>query len=184
MTAACESEQIPTPRPHMYPKMVLPAPSYVNSTPAGCPFTVQIPTYSSIAKTDSRFAGETIHPCWFDLKWSMINATLHCSYFSIGPERSLDKLIDDAFELASKHNVKAVYRKELVIENSFGHEGLIFDITGPVASPYQFYITDTKDHFLRGSLYFDDKVEMDSIAPVLDYLKQDIAQLMASLKFD
>jgi gliding motility-associated lipoprotein GldD len=60
---------------------------------------------------------------------------------------------------------------------------MLFKIEGPVASPYQFYITDGKSHFLRGSLYFDQKVNFDSLRPVIEFLKTDIEHLMASVKW-
>jgi len=52
--------------------------------------------------------------------------------------------------------------------------GLLFEIDGPVASPIQFFLTDSTTHFLRGSLYFKDVVNRDSIQPVFEFVKEDL----------
>ncbi len=181
--SACTKGREAVPRSHQYPRLFLEASVYHKVSPLDCPFDFEIPKQSRLTKTDSRFADEGKHICWFDILWKDLGATLHCSYSEVNEESRLNKLIDDAFELASKHNVKALYRDETSIENGFGLKGLIFDISGPVASPFQFYITDEKQHFLRGSLYFNSKVDRDSLAPVLALLKKDVDHLLATLKF-
>jgi gliding motility-associated lipoprotein GldD len=49
------------------------------------------------------------------------------------------------------------------------------------ASPYQFYLTDSTRHFLRGSLYFDAIPNNDSLAPVIEYVKTDIQHLFETI---
>jgi len=151
---------------------------------ASCPFKAAIPDYSTIEKKEDTFKKEEEHPCWFDMKFNTLGATVHCSYYAIGPEKDLASLIDDAYTMASKHNVKASFREEIEIENQHGSTGLIFSIEGSVASPYQFYITDSKLHFLRGSLYFDDKIDRDSVAPIINFLKEDVDSFLSSIDFN
>jgi gliding motility-associated lipoprotein GldD len=56
---------------------------------------------------------------------------------------------------------------------------MLFDIRGVnVASMYQFYITDSSKHFIRGALYFDHAPNNDSLAPVIEFLKADIDHLI------
>ena len=52
-----------------------------------------------------------------------------------------------------------------------------------VASTYQFWATDSVNHFLRGSLYIDCVPNNDSLAPVLEYLQQDMDHLIETLKW-
>ncbi|MBK8548048.1 MAG: hypothetical protein IPL63_11950 [Saprospiraceae bacterium] len=85
-------------------------------------------------------------------------ASVHCNYVEISKENTLDKLVNDAFTIAGKHNIKANGRTESIIKNDNGVKGLFFDIDGPVAMPVQFYLTDNTKHFFRGSLYFNAKV--------------------------
>jgi len=127
------------------------------------------------------FPKERDGACWFDIQVHPFDAAIHCSYISIEEEIALDKLIDDAFNMASKHNVKASHREQYQFQTPRGYEGVSFKIMGPVATPYQFYVTDKKNHFLRGSLYFNEKVERDSIEPVIEYLEKDVDFILASL---
>jgi gliding motility-associated lipoprotein GldD len=112
-----------------------------------------------------------------------LNASLYCSYYRITKDKSISALINDAFNIAGKHNIKANYRRETIIENKNGVKGILFDIEGPVASPVQFYLTDDKNHFFRASLYFNSKVNPDSTAPVLSFIKTDIDTLISTFRW-
>ncbi|MGO1585817.1 MAG: gliding motility lipoprotein GldD, partial [Mesonia sp.] len=52
---------------------------------------------------------------------------------------------------------------------------------GNAASQAQFYVTDSVNHFITGSIYFRSKPNYDSIVPAANYLKNDIKHLMESL---
>ncbi len=60
--------------------------------------------------------------------------------------------------------------------------GIVYDIEGDVASNYQFHVTDSQKHFLRGSLYFDFKANADSVALMLDSSK-DVMHLVETVKW-
>lgn len=182
--AGCDSSTVrSTPKPHMYPKIDFPERTTQVMALASCPFDAQIPTYGSIVAREDEYQEEAKHPCWFDIVFETFGATLHCSYYPINDLHDLSSLIEDAYTMASKHNVKANFREEIEIFNSFGASGLLFDIQGPVASPYQFYITDRERHFLRGSLYYDDKIDRDSVAPITIFLKEDVDAFLNTIEF-
>jgi gliding motility-associated lipoprotein GldD len=62
--------------------------------------------------------------------------------------------------------------------------GQIYDIEGSdVATPFQFWVSDSSYHFLRGSLYFNFPPNNDSIQPVIDYLRNDLLQLVNTLQW-
>ena len=52
-----------------------------------------------------------------------------------------------------------------------------------VASTYQFWVSDTTSHFLRGALFLDRTPNNDSLAPVLDYLQHDLRHLVESIRW-
>ncbi len=180
---ACSENSIKTPKPRMYPRVIYPAKNYVQFDTSHCGFSFKYPNYNTIEQDSFKFEGKPANPCWFDLQSKDLNTSLHCSYYKIDNKKDLSSLIDDAFNLAGKHNVKANYRKEIIIENKYGVKGILFDIEGPVASPTQFYLTDEKNHFFRASLYFNSKVNPDSTAPILTFVKQDIDTLIASFQW-
>ena len=61
--------------------------------------------------------------------------------------------------------------------------GSLFLLEGNSASPVQFLLTDSASHFLRGALYFDCRPNADSLAPAIDYLRQDVIELMQTFRW-
>jgi len=56
----------------------------------------------------------------------------------------------------------------------------MFEIEGDVATPIQFFLSDSTNHFFRASLYFENKVQVDSMAPVYEFVRQDIDTLLST----
>ena len=52
-----------------------------------------------------------------------------------------------------------------------------------VASTYQFWVTDSVNHFLRGALYLNKVPNNDSLAPVLEYIQADMDHLIETLRW-
>jgi gliding motility-associated lipoprotein GldD len=132
---------------------------------------------------DLLFGEIPAHPCWFNISFPLFGATIYCSYYPLTESSRLENLIDDAYTMVSKHNPRATFRNEVNIQREDG-AAVVFQIEGPVATPVQFYVTDQKDHFLRGSLYFDGKTERDSIEPMIDFLSQDIRHILGQLSWN
>ena len=106
-----------------------------------------------------------------NLSYPQYNAKLHLSYKEINNDTALNT-----------HTIKA----ESINEKYFKNReifGLIYYIEGNTASSTQFFITDSTRHFLRGALYFNQHPDKDSLAPVIDYLREDIVTLMETLRF-
>lgn len=97
---------------------------------------------------------------------------------------NLDKLLTDAQKLSYEHVVKA----DGIEGDSFVDEenkvfGIIYEISGNAASQSQFYVTDSTEHFVTGSLYFYVKPNYDSIYPAAQYLQKDIRKIMETLRW-
>lgn len=173
--ASCSNERSLLPKPRIYPKIEFPERNFKEFINPDCPFKTRIPAYTEYRKDSNKNKNEEQFDCWFDLHSTDLNAFLHLSYVSFDGRKRFDELVQDAFEMVDKHNSKANYRDELAL--SFPESsvyGLLFEIDGPVASPLQFYLTDSLQHFLRGSLYFKAEVNRDSILPVYEFVKQDL----------
>ena len=171
------------PKPRMYPKVEFPTKSYKDFTEHYCNFTFEMPEYATIEQDTSFFDDAPADACWFDMEIEELRAELHFSYYPISPMKTFDVLIRDAFELASKHTSKATYIEEIPIRNQYGTTGLVFHLEGQVASPIQFYLTDSTHHFVRSSLYFNSKVNQESIAPILDFISADIDRMLSTFKW-
>jgi hypothetical protein len=59
---------------------------------------------------------------------------------------------------------------------------VLFVLEGPVATPLQFFVTDSVT-FTRGSLYFNHRPNPDSVAPVLARLESDLQLLMETIEW-
>lgn len=185
LISACSETENPTPKPHAWPRIEYPKRAALQEFDHHfCNFSFQYANYIAFEQDSTFFDEKAKDPCWFNLTWPMFNAKLHCSYYPISAANRFDELVADAFDLAGKHNVKADFIDELPIRMPNGVSGMVFDIQGPAASPFQFYLTDSTNHFIRGALYFNTKTSPDSLAPVYNFVKTDITQLINSFNWN
>ncbi len=175
--SAC-SEPVMNPKPRAYPRIEYPDRTYSAFSLDACNFSFQYPAYARIVQDSTFFEKSPPHPCWFNLYYPDFNGNIHFSYYQINQPKSFDELKADAFEMVDWHNKKANYIEERAIRLPNGVSGYAFNIEGPAASPFQFYLTDSTRHFLRGALYFESSVNPDSIAPVLEFVREDIIKLI------
>ncbi len=86
-----------------------------------------------------------------------------------------DELIEDARKLAFKHTVKATGINEgRIYYPDRKVYGIYYTIEGNTASSAQFFLTDSTKNYVRGALYFNEAPKLDSIQPVLDFVKKDL----------
>ena len=62
--------------------------------------------------------------------------------------------------------------------------GIWFPLEGSVASPYQFFVTDSVEHYMRGSLYFNTSPNPDSMAPVIEFVKEDLEKMLETFEWN
>jgi gliding motility-associated lipoprotein GldD len=62
--------------------------------------------------------------------------------------------------------------------------GALYEIKGNAASQAQFYISDNKNHFIHGALYFKTKPNYDSILPAANYVMEDLKDFMESIRWN
>lgn len=185
LATACGEEAVITPKPRAYPRITFPEKTYQAFEKEYCAFGFQYPTYAEVIQDTSFFNEKPAHPCWFDIFYPAFDARLHFTYAPVRDKEELDELKKDAFELVDWQNKRASYIEEIRIEKPQQQlEGMAFDITGPAASPFQFYLTDNQKHFVRASLYFNTHIKPDSLAPMYDFVKMDISQLINTFEWE
>ncbi|WP_437920116.1 gliding motility lipoprotein GldD [Sphingobacterium sp. LRF_L2] len=169
-----------SPKPRGFFRIVFPETQYVSDAPIGCPFSFERPIYANLTDTPDKEQ----HPCWKNIDFPQFNARLHLSYFAIGPHATLTQLTEDARTFAFKHTAKATAIDQAKIyypENDVF--GLTYTIEGNTASSFQFFVSDSTRHYLRGALYFNEKPNLDSIQPVLAFLKTDVEHLISTVRW-
>lgn len=184
MLSSCGSNAPVLPKPRIYPKVILPTGSLEPFSETACPLSFEKPSYTNVELQTRFFDEKPSHPCWFDLVYPELNCRIHFSYSPIDTENSLEQLNEDAYRMTNEHNKKASYIEELQVANSNGVTGVLFDLEGAAATPFQFYLTDSVDHFLRGALYFNTRIVPDSLAPYYEFVKGDIAHMINTFEFN
>ena len=172
---ACNSRF--TPKTTGYPAIQLPKKTYQSNAVNDLPYAFDIPTYAVVDKKVAYRGVDQQKAGWMNLQFPTLNATVYISYNPVQKDK-LEVLVRDAYNFANNHSNKASFIEDSAFENPQGLRGVFFHLGGDVASPYQFFITDSSRHFLRGALYFDTTPNADSLAPVIDFLYQDLKQLV------
>lgn len=168
-----------SPKPRGYFKIDLPQKDYQTYN-SDCPFTFEYPVYASIVTDSARNA----MPCWKDVVYTGLNGRIHLSYEPITSKAQFNQLTEDAHTFVFKHTVKATSIDESIINMPDKKVyGIYYTIDGNAASPVQFFLTDSSKNYLRGALYFNEQPRLDSIQPVLDFVKKDIDVMIRSFKW-
>lgn len=120
---------------------------------------------------------------WINIEYPANKATIHISYKAVND--NLDVYLEDSYSMMSKHISRAMgIRDSLIVNHERDVYGLIYFLEGEgVASSIQFYLTDSTNHFMRGSLYFNVRTNNDSLAPVIDYITDDIRHLIETTQW-
>lgn len=168
-----------TPRPHGYPRFDFPERSYTEFN-SNAPYSFEIPEYSVMSQDTDR----NTEPYWYNLNFPKFDVTVHLSYKNFNNQRALDSLTEDSYHLAMKHDIKAedIHQTE-ILDTATGSYGVLYDFFGRTATPFNFYITDEKKHFLRGAFYFNSDNNNDSVAPVVKFLKKDLLHLIETVEW-
>lgn len=172
----CGDDTLPKPKGYLrleypkavYEKAILPLPfSFEKNTLAD-----PIKTVKSLGETNG-----------VNIKYTPLKATIYLTYKEV-KNGNIDSLLRDAQNLTQKHAIKAdEISHQLFVNKEANVYGMLYEIGGNAASQSQFYVTDSINHFLSGSLYFYATPNYDSIYPASEYLKKDITRIMESVRW-
>lgn len=168
-----------SPKPYAYQRIEIPAHAY-QSAQYG-PYAFDISQYAEL-----RPRTEKDEQYWVDIVYPTLNATVHCSYKAMGDKSdpSLSELTRDALEFVYKHSQQASAIPEHdYMDAEHRVYGVVFDLEGNTASACQFFLTDSVHHFFRGALYCNCTPNADSLAPVLEYINEDMLTLIESFRW-
>ena len=166
------TDEVLIPKPKGYFRIDLPPSAYRNFE-ASCPFTIPVSEFATIELFDNKMKGDS---CRFNIFYPKLNARIHCTFLPI--DGNINDLVGDAYGFAAKHEMKASAIERIWIESPERDVfGIQYNIEGGAASPVQFFLTDSTQHFFRGALYFDFAPNPDSLPPVLKFIRNDIQKI-------
>jgi len=174
---SCNKPTYTSPKPKGYFRIDLPKHTYQTLDTSALPFTCDYATISTYTFKDT--AGCT----WIHLAYPQQHAVLEMTYFPV--HGNLRELMVNDERFVKFHYQKADDVEESWIQDPDAHiYGKIFDIQGKeVACPLQFWISDSANHYLRTSLYFNFSPNNDSLRPVIDYIREDVMQMINTFKW-
>lgn len=174
---ACE-DKAPIPKPPTYLRSDFPAHSY-KRTNLDCPYSFELSeiyTYTPVMQNGEK-------SCHLDINLGQLNGVINFSYIEM--EHPLKDYIDYALAKVDEHKVKADAIDDNQIIRPDAHVyGTFFELKGEVASPFQFYLTDSTNRFVSGVVYFNSRPNYDSLRPSLNYLKEDLMRLMNTFEWE
>ncbi|KAA3615931.1 MAG: gliding motility lipoprotein GldD [Flavobacterium sp.] len=167
--ASCKDEVIV--KPSAMIRLEYPVPVYQEIS-ADCPYAFEKNAQANLQKKNN---------CWMNLEYPNMKATVYLTYQQIR-NNNLDSLLRDAQKLTYDHTIKAETILEQPRVDSVNRVfGMFYMINGDAATQSQFYVTDSLDHFVTGSLYFESKPNFDSLYPAVIYLREDIRHIMETI---
>ncbi len=179
----CSCRESTVPKPKGYFRIDLPEKKYVllkeGEAGPGVPLEFEYPAYSKISAGNESNTGSG----FFNIEFPPQKATIYFTFKNI--HNDLASLIEQTHTMNVKnHVIKAEAINEQVINNNQSKiYGILYDLKGNTATAVQFYVTDSVRHYLRGSLYFESEPNADSLAPVIDFFREDIIHLIGTLKW-
>jgi len=175
LTSSCKSH--PTPKPMGYPRVDYPEKQY-RVFDGAAPYRFEYPVYAEVLPDQDRNS----EPWWINIVYPSFKATIHISYKPVN--NNLQTFIEDSRTLVYKHASKAENIEETpIIEPEQNRYGILYDLSGNVASSLQFFVTDSTSHFLRGSLYFNTTPNKDSLYPLVRFIREDIIHLIETTEW-
>ena len=171
----------PTPKPNAYLRLSYPEANY-SEVNLDVPFVFQKNEFVTQIGV-KKMAG--LDNYGVNIEYSNLKGTIFLTYKNINQDStSLVEFMRDAQNFTQKHTIIADEIVEQVYLNDERKVyGMFYEIGGNAASQSQFYVTDSVNHFLTGSLYFYAKPNYDSILPAAKYLEKDIKQIMESVNW-
>lgn len=167
------------PKPKGYNRLTLPPLEYMSS-PDSLPYSFEYSTHSRLLRDSSWFSEKH----WVEIYYPELKANIHITYKKLNNrDEFLKELLDDSYNLTSKQQIKASGIDELVVVTPNGSTAVIAEIAGEVPSQFQFTMTDSSKNFLRGALYFNTRVQNDSLAPAIDFMKKETLHFINTLKW-
>jgi len=167
------------PKPYGYSYVVLPAHTY-QKLPHYFPYQFEFSTHAILVPSDSL---DKKKQYWACLHYPAFQADIYLTYKALNNQVTLNKCIEESCNLAFKHQIRAYAIDEHMITLPNGQQAITLTLQGQVPSQFQFYTTDSTQHFLRGALYFQTALANDSLAPIIDFIKQDMLHMLYTLEW-
>jgi gliding motility-associated lipoprotein GldD len=180
----CSCREVAVPKPKGYFRIDLPSREYISfnidyKQAANLPLSFEYPSYGKISFEPDAYS----EPGWFNIDFHSYKARIYLTYKDI--RNDLEGLMEQTYRMNVKNHItKADAINEQIINDPDRKVyGILYDLKGNTATAVQFFVTDSTNHFFRGSLYFLAEPNPDSLAPVIEFFRDDIIHIIETLNW-
>ena len=169
-----------TPKPQAYLRIDLPPHAYSVCDTAALPFAFEM---SNLAEV--QWKKNLPRDKWFTIAYPKYKGYVFMTYKAMNGVKDLRAQVDTSYKFVEGHfSYSSGIEENRFMDREHQLSGTTYHLKGQnVASTYQFWVTDSNRHFLRGALYIDCTPNNDSLAPVLEYIQDDIDHLIESIRW-
>ena len=178
VAASCDRQSDYLPKPRGYFRIDLPEKGYATVDTIEC-YRFSCPQYAII--TPDPYSPDEKN--WVNIEMPCFKGSIHLTHKSV--DGNLGEYLEDVHTMVVKHLQKANgMRDSLIVNDAHKVYGMLIEMDGKgVATPLQFYLTDSTRNFVRGALYFNFVPDNDSMQPVINYIRQDIDHLIETFEW-
>ena len=175
---SCDRQPNPLPKPRGYFRIDLPEKAYVKVDTIE-KYSFECPEYAFI--TNDRYSPDEKN--WVNIEMPQFKGSIHLTHKPV--DGNLAEYLEDVHTMVTKHLQKANgVRDSLIVNDEHRVYGLFIEMDGKgVATPMQFYLTDSTKNFVRGALYFNFKPDNDSMQPVINFIREDIDHMINTFEW-
>ena len=175
---SCDDSDSYLPKPRGYFRIDLPEKAYTHVDTIER-YSFECPQYAFV--TPDPYSPNEKN--WINIEMPQFKGSIHLTHKSV--DGNLGEYLEDVHTMITKHLQKANGVRDSLIANEEQQVyGMFIEMDGKgVATPMQFYLTDSTHNFVRGALYFNFKPDNDSMQPVINFIREDIDHLINTFEW-
>ena len=175
---ACNDHDNYLPKPRGYFRIDLPEKAYSRVDTIEH-YSFECPNYALL--TYDRYSPNEKN--WVNIEMPQFKGSIHLTHKPVNG--NLGEYLEDVHTMLTKHLQKANgIRDSLIVNDEHQVYGLFIEMDGKgVATPMQFYLTDSTKNFVRGALYFNFLPNNDSMQPVINFIRKDIDHMINTFEW-
>lgn len=174
---SCGDSTMYIPKPPTYLKLELPEHKY-DLYKSDCPYIFEL---SKMFKVDDVIEAG-MKTCHKEIHLGELNGIINFSYIDM--VEPLSRYVNYSNDKVDEHKIKATEIEDTrIIRSEDKVYGTFFELKGDVATPFQFYLTDSNKRFVNAVVYFNSVPNYDSLKPSIDYLKVDLLKIINTFKW-
>ena len=175
---SCNHENNYLPKPRGYFRIDLPEKAY-SKVDTIEKYSFECPQYALV--TPDLYSPNEKN--WINIEMPQFKGSIHLTHKPVNG--NLGEYLEDVHTMVVKHLQKANgVRDSLIVNEEHQVYGLFIEMDGKgVATPMQFYLTDSTKNFVRGALYYNFQPNHDSMQPVINFIREDIDHLINTFEW-